>query len=335
MLTLSQIAKALGAELRNASGDETITGVSGLRLARPDTLVFAEDAASFAEAIATPAGAIVVVPALAHSAPKPLLVIAHPRLAFARAARLLAPKPRSTGIHPSAVVAPTATLAATVSVAACAVIGEGASIEDGSWIGSGAVVGDGVVIGRDCHIYPRVVLYPGTRLGDRVVVHAGAVLGADGFGYVRDPATGDYLQFPQQGTLVIEDDVEIGANTTIDRGALEETRIARGVKLDNLVHIGHNCYVGQNVVIASQTGISGSTSIGANAILGGQVGIGDHASVGEGVILGGQAGILPHKKIRGSGILFWGTPAKPVKAYLRELAALSRLSRASKKQGED
>jgi UDP-3-O-[3-hydroxymyristoyl] glucosamine N-acyltransferase len=140
------------------------------------------------------------------------------------------------------------------------------------------------------------------------------------------------LQFPQQGTLVIEDDVEIGANTTIDRGALEETRIARGVKLDNLVHIGHNCTVGPNVVIASQTGISGSTSIGAGAVLGGQVGIGDHASVGEGVILGGQAGILPHKKIRGPGILFWGTPAKPLKTYLRELAAVARLSRASKKQ---
>ncbi len=341
MLTLSQIAEALGAELRNTSGEETITGVSGLRLSSPETLVFAEDAASFVEAVASPAGAIVVAPAFAHApdsahhTAKPLLIIAHPRLAFARAARLLAPKPHSSGIHPSAVVAPTATLAATVSVAACAVIGEAASIGHDTSIGSGAVVGEGVIIGRECRIYPRVVLYRGTRLGDRVVVHAGAVLGADGFGYVRDPATGEYLQFPQQGTLVIEDDVEIGANTTIDRGALEETRIGRGVKLDNLVHIGHNCDVGQNVVIASQTGISGSTSIGPNAILGGQVGIGDHASVGEGVILGGQAGILPHKKIRGSGILFWGTPAKPVKAYLRELAALARLSRASKKQGED
>ena len=129
-------------------------------------------------------------------------------------------------------------------------------------IGSGSVIGAGVRIGSNCRIYPRVVIYPGATLGDRVVVHAGAVLGADGFGYVRDRTTGEYTQFPQQGTLVIEDDVEIGANTTIDRGALEETRIARGTKLDNLIHIGHNCSIGSNVVIAAQTGISGSSAVG-------------------------------------------------------------------------
>jgi UDP-3-O-[3-hydroxymyristoyl] glucosamine N-acyltransferase len=160
-----------------------------------------------------------------------------------------------------------------------------------------------------------------------VVVHAGAVLGADGFGYVRDRTNGEYTQFPQQGTLVIEDDVEIGANTTIDRGALEETRIARGTKLDNLIHIGHNCHIGRNVVIAAQTGISGSSAVGDGAILGGQVGMGDHAMVGPGVILGGQAGILPRKKLLGPGIVFWGTPAKPVRQYLKELAMLARLKR--------
>jgi UDP-3-O-[3-hydroxymyristoyl] glucosamine N-acyltransferase len=124
---------------------------------------------------------------------------------------------------------------------------------------------------------------------------------------------------------VIEDDVEIGANTTIDRGALEETRIARGTKLDNLIHIGHNVSIGRNVVIAAQTGISGSSAVGDGAILGGQVGMGDHCAVGPGVILGGQAVILPKKKLLGPGILFWGTPAKPVKQHLRELALLSRL----------
>jgi UDP-3-O-[3-hydroxymyristoyl] glucosamine N-acyltransferase len=160
-----------------------------------------------------------------------------------------------------------------------------------------------------------------------VVVHAGAVLGADGFGYVRDQTSGEYTQFPQQGTLVIEDEVEIGANTTIDRGALEETRIGRGTKLDNLIHIGHNCRIGRNVVIAAQTGISGSSAVGDGAILGGQVGMGDHALVGPGVILGGQAGILPKKKLLGPGIVFWGTPAKPVRQYLKELAMLSRLKR--------
>src|SRR6185437_9157910 len=129
-------------------------------------------------------------------------------------------------------------------------------------------------------------------------------------GYVRDGETGSYEKFPQVGRLVIEDDVEIGANTTIDRGALDETRIARGAKIDNLVHIGHNVSVGRNTVIAAQTGISGSSAIGNDAILGGQVGIGDHALVGDGVILGGQAGILPWKKIRGNGVFFWGTPAQ-------------------------
>jgi UDP-3-O-[3-hydroxymyristoyl] glucosamine N-acyltransferase len=183
-------------------------------------------------------------------------------------------------------------------------------------------------------VYPRVVMYPGVTLGDRVVVHAGAVLGADGFGYVRDAQTGEYLQFPQQGTLVLEDDVEVGANTTIDRGALEETRISCGVKLDNLVHVGHNVRVGKNVVIAAQTGISGSSVIGDDAIVGGQVGIADHVEIGEKVILGAQAGIPSRKKIRGPGIVFWGTPARPIKDYLRELAALARLTRASKKKEE-
>ena len=214
-----------------------------------------------------------------------------------------------------------------VSIGAHASVDEGASIGAATIIGSGSVIGAGVRVGSNCRIYPRVVIYPGATLGDRVVVHAGAVLGADGFGYVRDRTTGEYTQFPQQGTLVIEDDVEIGANTTIDRGALEETRIARGTKLDNLIHIGHNCSIGRNVVIAAQTGISGSSTVGDGAILGGQVGMGDHALVGPGVILGGQAGILPKKKLLGPGIVFWGTPAKPVRQYLKELAMLARLKR--------
>jgi UDP-3-O-[3-hydroxymyristoyl] glucosamine N-acyltransferase len=163
-----------------------------------------------------------------------------------------------------------------------------------------------------------------------VIVHAGAVLGSDGFGYVRDGATGEYTKFPQQGRLVIEDDVEVGANTTIDRGALEETRIGRGTKLDNLIHLGHNVSVGRNVVIAAQTGVSGSSSIGDGAIIGGQVGMGEHAEIGAGVILGGQGGILPGKRVQGPGMVFWGTPARPIKDYLRELATLARLARRPK-----
>jgi carbonic anhydrase/acetyltransferase-like protein (isoleucine patch superfamily) len=176
------------------------------------------------------------------------------------------------------------------------------------------VIGDQVAIGENCRIYPRAVLYGGTSLGNRVIVHAGAVLGADGFGYVRDSTTGAYTQFPQQGTLVIEDDVEIGANSTIDRGALKETRIRRGTKIDNLVHVGHNCDIGEDVILVMGTGISGSSTVGKGAVLAGQVGIGDHAHVGPGVILGGQAGVLSGKTITNEsvgvkpGTVLWGPP---------------------------
>jgi UDP-3-O-[3-hydroxymyristoyl] glucosamine N-acyltransferase len=327
-IPLSQLAEHLGAEIDGVHAGRVITGVSSIAGACPGCLVFAEEEGSFAAALASAAGAVLVGPQMTTAgANKPVLRIAQPRLAFARAALLLrAPQP-DPSIHPTAVIDPTAQISGGVSVGAHASIEAGAGIGAGTIIGAGAVIGAGVRIGSNCQIYPRVVIYSGATLGDRVVVHAGAVLGADGFGYVRDRTNGEYTQFPQQGTLVIEDDVEIGANTTIDRGALEETRIARGTKLDNLIHIGHNCRIGRNVVIAAQTGISGSSTVGDGAILGGQVGMGDHAMVGPGVILGGQAGILPKKKLLGPGIVFWGTPAKPVRQYLKELAMLARLKR--------
>src|SRR5450755_3518365 len=229
MLTLSQLAAALEARLHDSEDGQgaavEIARVAGFKSAGRSDLVFAEDAASFMSALASGAGAVLVSATLAaaEAGKKPLLIHPQPRLAFARAAVLLRPRASFTGIHPSAVVPATATSGEGVSIGPHAVIGEGAAIGRGSILFAGVVVGDGVAIGEDCRIYPRVVLYPGVTLGNRVVVHAGAVLGADGFGYVRH-ATGEYMQSPQQGTLVIEDDVEIGANTTIDRGALEETR---------------------------------------------------------------------------------------------------------------
>ena len=170
-------------------------------------------------------------------------------------------------------------------------------------------------------------IYPSTTLGDRVVVHAGAVLGSDGFGYVREPNSGRYEKFPQVGRLAIEDDVEIGANATVDRGALDETRIRRGTKIDNLVHVGHNCQIGEDVVIAAQTGLSGSITIENGVVLGGQVGIGEHARIEEGLMVGGQAGILPNKILRGKGVAFWGTPAQPLRECLKQLATLARLAK--------
>ncbi len=332
MITLETLATNLNLELRNSTTPAKITHVSSIAAAQPGSLVFATDALSAADAIKSAATAVILSKDLVdHIEPeKPTLVSANPKLDFARGAQLLSNDQQPTGIHSTSVVSPEATIAGTVSIAATAVISANTTLGERTIIGEGAVIGEGVTIGAHCHIYPRVVIYPGTIIGDRVIVHAGAVLGSDGFGYVSDPATGRYIQFPQQGTLVLEDDVEIGANTTIDRGALAETRVCRGTKIDNLVHIGHNCRIGHDTVIAALTGISGSCTVGNNVMLGGQVGMGDHAHIGDGVILGGQGGVLPGKTLEGPGVVFWGTPAQPVKHILKELGILRRLRRSEK-----
>jgi len=325
---LIQLAELLGGKVCGGPPDLDVSGVASIAGAGGSELVFAEDASILREALSSLAGAVIVsekLNAAAGDSGKALLVAAKPKLAFARAARLLSGVEDEAAVHSTAIINSDVMRGRRISVGAYAVIESGAHLGDETVIGAGGVIGRGVVLGRGCRIYPRVVIYPGTELGDRVVVHAGAVLGSDGFGYVRDDETGEYVQFPQQGRLVIEDDVEIGANTTIDRGALEETRIGRGVKIDNLVHIGHNVHVERNVVIAAQTGVSGSSVIRANAVVGGQVGIGDHADIGEGVILGSGSGVLTHKKLKGPGIVHWGRPARPLPQYLKELAALARL----------
>ncbi len=312
-------------------GDATVQlkSIASIESAVAGDLIFVDDEKNLRAALESRASAVIVGDFAAGKAnSKPLLLSPQPRLAFARAAQHLCPRPEwKPGIHPSAIVHPSARLANEVTVEERVVIGEGARIGDNTRIAAGSVIGDKVIIGRNCNLYPNVTIYPGVRLGDRVIVHSGAVLGSDGFGYVRDQATGRYEKFPQIGRLEIEDDVEIGANTTIDRGALDTTRIARGAKIDNLVHIGHNCQIGEDVVIAAQTGLSGSIIIEKNVVLGGQVGVGEHARIEEGVMLGGQGGVLPNKVLRGKGIAFWGTPAKPVREYLKQLAALARLAR--------
>jgi UDP-3-O-[3-hydroxymyristoyl] glucosamine N-acyltransferase len=312
-------------------GDEGVqlTGISSVESALPGDLVFVDDEKNLRLALESQASAVIAGDfAAGKTNPKPLLLATQPRLAFARAAQLLCPAPeRKRGIHPSAIVHPSAQLAEGVTIEDHVVIGEDAHIGESTRIGAGSVIGARVSIGRNCDLYANVTVYPGVRLGNRVIVHAGAVLGSDGFGYVRDQVTGRYEKFPQIGRLEIEDDVEIGANTTIDRGALDVTRIGRGAKIDNLVHIGHNCKIGEDVVIAAQTGLSGSITIEKNVVLGGQVGIGEHARIEEGVMLGGQGGVLPNKVLRGKGIAFWGTPAKPVREYLKGLAVLARLAR--------
>ena len=328
--SLEEIAGALGVRLIGNPGTQ-VSGVASIELASAGDLVFVEDEKHLAAALRSRAGAVIAREfAQSASSSKPILISDHPKLAFARAARFIQDNviPQQGGnVHATAVIHSSALIESGVVVDAHAVIGERAHVSSGTRVGAGCAIGAEVVIGRACVIYPNVTIYPGTKLGQQVIVHAGAVLGSDGFGYVRDGKTGHYEKFPQVGRLVIEDDVEIGANATVDRGALDETRIRRGAKLDNLVHIGHNCLIGEDVVIAAQTGLSGSITIENGAVLGGQVGIGEHARVGEGVMLGGQAGVLPHKILRGKGLPFWGTPAQPLRQYLKQLATLARLAK--------
>jgi UDP-3-O-[3-hydroxymyristoyl] glucosamine N-acyltransferase len=303
-----EVAEWIGAEAPGFEGE--VRGVCGIGEASEDAVVFASDAKTLEAAARSRTGLVLASRKLrTEGGAARVLWVEDAKYSFAEVARRLEREERASRageIHPSAV------------------IGEGAHLGEGTTVGAHAVIGAGVRIGRECEILSNVTIYPGTTLGDRVVVQSGAVLGSTGFGYVRNRTTGAYLRFPQQGTLRIEDDVEIGANTTIDRGALEETSIGRGTKIDNLVHIAHNCRIGRDVVIAAQTGISGSTAIGDGAVVGGQVGIGDHAEVGEGVILGSGSGVLSGKKLRGPGEVFWGIPAQPLRDYLKDLARLRR-----------
>jgi UDP-3-O-[3-hydroxymyristoyl] glucosamine N-acyltransferase len=329
--SLQRLADAVQARIVGDGGVE-VTGVASIESASPHDVVFVEDEKHLAAALQCQAGAVIAGEfAASLPAARPLLISEHPKLAFARAAVILRDTSRreqsTSNVHASAVVHSSAVLGPRVCVEARAVIDEGVRIGEGTRIGPGCAIGNGVAIGNGCEVYPNVTIYPGTTIGDRVIIHAGAVLGSDGFGYVRDLRTGHYEKFPQVGRLVVEDDVEIGANATVDRGALDETRICRGVKIDNLVHVGHNCNIGEDVVIAAQTGLSGSIVIENGAVLGGQVGIGEHARIGEGVMLGGQGGVLPNKILRGKGVAFWGTPAQPLRQYLKQLATLARLAR--------
>jgi UDP-3-O-[3-hydroxymyristoyl] glucosamine N-acyltransferase len=336
--TIANLIDQLGGTWVAGDLSRTVDHPAQPEQASSTSILFAESEPTLAVALAARPGLIVIPRGIVPSAPFAATAIVacdQPRLWFARAAQLLRSLLPVEGIHPAAVVATDARIAEEVTIGPCAVIGSGVQIGAHTRIEAGTVLQPGVTVGAECHLFPRVVVYSGTTLGDRVIVHAGAVLGADGFGYVRDRQTGRYTQFPQQGKLVIEDDVEIGANTTIDRGALDVTRIGRGVKLDNLVHIGHNCTIGEDVVMASLCGVSGSSVIGDGAILAGQVGVGDHVRIGPGVILGGQAGVLSGKTVTTTGTVLWGTPVRPLRQYLRELATLTRLARKAPRSTEE
>ena len=327
--TVSELAVHVGG---HAFGDGTVViqRVASLETAGEGEIAYVEDEKLFAVASASKASCV-IAPAGSDVKAPCRIEVKKPKLAFALIAEILhPPKKRAPGIHPSSVIAPSAKVAGQVFIGAFVCVGENSSVGKGTQIRAGAKIGDNVHLGSDCVVHPNVFLEDGVTIGDRVILHAGVVIGADGFGYVRDEHS--HHKFPQIGTVVIEDDVELGAHTCVDRAALGRTRIGRGTKIDNMVHVGHNCDIGERVVIAAQTGISGSVTIEDDCIIGGQVGFGDHIRVQSGAVIGSKAGILPGKIVRPG--VWWGIPIQPLDEYKRLNAHISRLPQVRKELKE-
>jgi UDP-3-O-[3-hydroxymyristoyl] glucosamine N-acyltransferase len=298
-----ELAEWLGVTFEG-DGEKEITGVAPLETAGAAELSFVAGRKAGRSAEFSAAGCLIVPPEFPNPG-RTVIRAAEPRTAFARAVNRLAPPPApEPGIHPRAWVAPTAELGPGVSV------------------GPGCVVGHRVTIGEGSVLHANVTIYSDVEIGKRAVLHSGCVIGADGFGFVM--TGGRYEKFPQIGRVVIGDDVEIGANSCVDRAALGVTWIGDGVKLDNLVHVAHNCRIGRHVVVAAQTGFSGGVVVEDYAVIGGQVGIGDKARIESGAVLGSGSGILSSKVVHG-GQVMWGTPARPLKEHLEQLANLARL----------
>jgi len=304
------------------NGDTVIQRIANLDSAGENEIAYVDGEKFFEAAQASKAPCLIVPREHPDFPGHTLLEVENPKLAFSLIAATLHPaKRREPSIHSTASVADTADVALTAYLGPGVCIGNYSRVGASTRIEAGVVIGDNVVIGSDCVIHPNVVLYDGVTIGDNVILHAAVCIGADGFGYVRDRM--GYHKFPQIGTVVIEDDVELGAHTCVDRAALGRTRIGRGTKIDNMVHVGHNCDIGERVVIAAQTGISGSVVIEDDAVIGGQVGFGDHTRVQSGAIIGSKAGILPGKIVRPG--VWWGIPVQPLAEYKKMNAHLGRL----------
>jgi UDP-3-O-[3-hydroxymyristoyl] glucosamine N-acyltransferase len=319
-MTLAELARRLGATVEGGSGELEISDVAAIEDATPGTLTFVADRRHQAH-LATTRAAAVLLAVDAPAAPLPVLRVAHPYLAFVDAMELFHPERRpQAGVHPTAVIAPTAELGA------------------GAFVGPYVVVGDDVRIGRDAVLHARVTIYPAVRIGDeftahagvvvredvvigdRVTLHAGAVVGSDGFGFV--PQAEGHRKIPQVGTVIVEDEVEIGANATVDRATLGATVIGRGTKIDNLVMIGHNCRTGPGCLLAGQVGMAGGTRLGTGVMLGGQVGVSGHLSIGDGAQVAAQSGI--HGDIP-AGAVYGGYPAVQIRGWRRVTSSLPRL----------
>ncbi|MFZ0640822.1 MAG: UDP-3-O-(3-hydroxymyristoyl)glucosamine N-acyltransferase [Candidatus Acidiferrales bacterium] len=320
-MTAAELAKYLHARI-DGDGGALISGIAAPEDAGGEDLIYVEAMKHKERAEESGARCVIVAEGM-ELQNKTTLTAAQPKLAFAKAAaQLLEPLPIAAGRHATALIDASVKLGSGVLVGPYAVIEADAAIGANTEIGAFCFIGRGARIGESCRLFPRVNLYAGAQLGNRVVVHSGAVIGGDGFGYVH--GEGRYIKFPQVGTVEIGDDVEIGSNATIARGSLGKTRIERGVKVDNLVHVAHNVHIGEDTIIAAQTGISGSCEIGDHVVIGGQVGIADHCTIESGSIVGAQAGIPTGKKIR-AGETVWGTPARPLARFKKQYAWFERL----------
>jgi UDP-3-O-[3-hydroxymyristoyl] glucosamine N-acyltransferase len=322
-LTVRELAQICDG-MADGEMDRLISGANTLERATPSDLAFAANKKVLGAAAKSNAGCLLVPLEYERQTTKQSVIrVKDPRRSFALALLVLyPPKPFDGFVHPSAVIAETARIAKDSFIGPHTSIGEDSEIAAGSYVGSGCSIGAQVRIGAGSIVHPNVSIYDRVHIGARAIVHSGCVIGADGFGFTL---TGDhYEKFPQVGTVEIGDDVEIGANCCIDRAALGVTQIGNGVKLDNLVHVGHNCTIGNHVVVAAQTGFSGSVSVGDYAVIGGQVGIGEKAHIEARAIVGGKAGILTSQQVH-AGEPVWGIPARPLRKHLKNLAYVSKL----------
>jgi UDP-3-O-[3-hydroxymyristoyl] glucosamine N-acyltransferase len=320
--TLQDIAKTSGGEL---VGDPAlkITGAASLGEATPGEISFFGNRKYIGLLRKTRASAIFVPPDFSDPIDAAQIRVSNPTKAFEQIVLKFAPKPIpfAPGIHPSAVVEASAQLGDRVSIQPLAMIEAGAKIGDDTIIGAGSYVGHETIIGSACHIYPHVIIRERSRIGSRVIIHSGAVIGADGFGF--EMVDGRQQKIRQLGIVQIDDDVEIGANTTVDRARFGRTWIQQGVKIDNLVQIAHNVVIGKNSVIVAQTGISGSTRVGDRVMMGGQVGIVGHLEIGDGTAIGAQSGVSRNVP----GGVWFGSPAVPLAEAKRQIAWIHRLGK--------
>lgn len=328
MALVSEIAEWLGADAEGDGGRE-ILAASPLNEASARNVSFVASKKAMRDASSSRAGCLIVPLDFANLNAQTVIRVTDPRRSFAKVIRRLHPETSAVpGIHSTAIVSERATVGERVTVGPYSVIGAQSSIGDDAVIGAHCSIGDRVTLGPRALLHSNVTIYRDVEIGERVLIHSGAVIGADGFGFVLE---GDHFEkFPQIGRVVIGDDVEIGANTTIDRAALGATTIGDGVKLDNIVHIGHNCTIGRHVVIAAQTGIAGGSVVEDYAVIGGQVGIADNVVIKAKAVVGAKTGVPSSKILKGDGEVYWGIPARPIKEYLEGLANVSKIAEMRK-----